>query len=95
MEINYDELQEIGFYEYTSRHYWEMSKEQLAQMLKELSYATRNFCLEVACGNNAIASRYCRKIESEALHELKEFPIQENPYTLCALNSFEEIREWK
>ena len=63
MNIDYDELQEVGFYEYVSRHYWEMSKEQLAQFVKELAYSAENLVEDY------------RSIEKDAISELEDFGV--------------------
>lgn len=63
MNIDYDELQEVGFYEYVSRHYWEMSKEQLAQFVKELAYSAENLVEDY------------ESIEKDAILELKDFGV--------------------
>lgn len=63
MNIDYDELQEVGFYEYVCRHYWEMSKEQLAQFVKELAYSAENLVEDY------------ESIEKDAILELKDLGV--------------------
>jgi hypothetical protein len=62
MEINYDELREIGFYSYVAKHYWEMTGYQLSCFVKELAWS-----IESNCGQNLY-----KKIQSDAIDELKE-----------------------
>lgn len=71
MNIDYDELQEVGFYEYVSRHYWEMSKEQLSQFVKELAYAAHTYC-NIEYGYPSGDGAYKEYIESKAINQLEE-----------------------
>lgn len=64
-EINYEELRERGVYNYIDSHYWEMSKEQLSSVCKELSFALG------ACLDNKISKGKMEKeIEASMIEEL-------------------------
>lgn len=65
MNIDYEELKERGFYEYVSRHYWEMSKEQLAQFVKELSFSAEN----------RMGDYEYERAEEDAIEELKSMDV--------------------
>ena len=74
MNVDYQELQEIGFYEYVSRHYWEMSKEQLSQFVKELAYAAEYHCRLDSATQDAAEKAY-KDIEAAAIDELKDLGV--------------------
>lgn len=65
MDINYIELEEIGFYEYVARHYWQMSREQLASFVKEISYEAEQ----------ALGKKEYNMVESAAIDNLLEFEV--------------------
>ena len=69
-EINYEEMKEKGVYDYVSQHYWEMSKEQLANICKELSYAVHE-CLD----NKISKGKMLEEIEESMIEELKELNV--------------------
>lgn len=71
MEINYEELAESGFYSYVAVHYWEMSKDQLADFVKEICFAASSY-FHRECGYESGEAEYKKHIEAEAILELKE-----------------------
>lgn len=74
MNIDYEELQEVGFYEYVSRHYWEMSKDQLSQFVKEIAYAAEYHCRLENYAQEAAEKAY-KDIEAAAIDELKDLGV--------------------
>jgi hypothetical protein len=71
MNIDYAELQESGFFEYVAKHGWSMSKEQLIDFVKELSYAAEEHIVS-EYGHEVGRNIYKRWIESPAIEELRD-----------------------
>lgn len=69
--INYEELKEVGFYEYVSTHGWEMDRDQLTNLVKELSYAAHTYC-NIEYGYPSGDGAYKEYIESKAIEQLEE-----------------------
>ena len=69
--VDYKELREVGFYEYVSRHSWEMSKDQLANFVKELSFAASSH-FNAEYGYPSGDEAYKEYIEVEAINQLEE-----------------------
>lgn len=69
--INYEELREVGFYEYVARHSHEMSKSQLANFVKEISYAAKSY-FNVEYGYPSGDEAYKEYVEAEAINQLEE-----------------------
>lgn len=71
MEINYEEMRQVGIYTYVANNYWQMSKEQLASIVKEVCYAASEHCVR-EYGSKAGENIYKDLIQANAIAELEE-----------------------
>lgn len=69
--IDYEELRSVGFYEYVARHGWEMSRDQLSNFVKELSFAATTY-FNAEYGYPSGDGAYKEYIETEAINQLEE-----------------------
>ena len=72
--IDYEELREVGVYEYVARHGWEMSNVQLSHFVKELSYAAKSH-FNAEYGYPSGDEAYKEYIETEAINQLEELEV--------------------
>lgn len=67
-QIDYNEMKEKGIYDYVCANYWKMSKEQLKDICKELSYAIHT-SLENKLSKDDSMEREIEAVAIEALME--------------------------
>jgi len=68
MKINFEEMKEKGIFDYVSNHGWNMSKTQLVNLCKELSYAAYE----------SDKPEYKSYTEPEAIKAFKDLELEEN-----------------
>ena len=71
MEIDFDELEEIGIYDYVQKHYDEMDKVQLADFCKEITFSSMSYCIK-EIGMKEGGREFGEEIQTDAINELRK-----------------------